>query len=138
MQGSGSKHGEKGTVDLWSGHGLANETGIYSGYLYAAKAVQVVQDFAAASRAAVERREVPHAGLLLYLAWHNTHTPLECPPEWMYPSWPAFNNSLAERMTFNCMAHILDDGIANVTTALRVAGLWDHTLLFFAAGVLLP
>ena len=39
-QGSGSKNHEPGiggTVDLWSGHSLSNETGIYSGYLYADK-----------------------------------------------------------------------------------------------------
>jgi hypothetical protein len=38
-------------------------------------------------------------GLFMYLAWHNTHTPLECPQEWEYPSWPPYNNSHASRMT---------------------------------------
>ena len=38
-------------------------------------------------------------GLFMYLGWHNTHTPLECPQEWEYPSWPPYNNSHASRMT---------------------------------------
>jgi hypothetical protein len=38
-------------------------------------------------------------GLFMYLAWHNTHTPLECPVEWEYPSYPPYNNSNGARMT---------------------------------------
>ena len=93
-----------------------------------------------------------------YLAWHNTHTPLECPEEWMYPSLPSYHNndrhapslslsvslsvSLAlslflsqsyrndnsARNTYNCMARVLDSGIANVTKALQAASLWDETV----------
>ena len=73
------------------------------------------------------------AGLFIYLAWHNTHTPLECPEEWSYPALPASNNSYKPRMVYNCMSRILDDGIGNVTAALRRAGLWEDAQLFFAA-----
>ena len=124
-QGSGSKHGEKNTLDLWDGHGLSNETGVYSGYLYAQKAVDTIERFASTNTTA--------SGLYLYLAWHNTHTPLECPDEYRYPSWPSFHNSDPHRMTYNCMSRILDDGMSNVTRALKRTGLWDDTLLFFAA-----
>ena len=72
-------------------------------------------------------------GLFLYLAWHNTHTPLECPPEFMYPSLPAYNNSFKARMTYNCMARILDEGVGNVTRTLKSNGLWNETLMFFSA-----
>jgi arylsulfatase I/J len=130
-QGSGSMHGIKGTVDLWSGHALSNETGVYSGYLYSTKAVQVIEKFASDTRDQVARGETPATGLFMYLAWHNTHLPLECPAEWMYPAY--YNNSFPARMTYNCMSRILDDGIGNVTVALKEAGLWDDTLLFFAA-----
>ena len=44
----------------------------------------------------------------MYLAWHNTHSPLECPAEWMYPNY--YNDSSSSRQTYNCMARILDDG----------------------------
>ena len=126
-QGSGSKHSIKGTVDLWEGHSLSNETGVYSGYLYTTKAVKVIEDFAKATAEKVERNETPPTGLFLYLPWHNTHTPLECPEEWMYPAY--YNNSDPSRMTYNGMAHILDDGVGNVTTALKTAGLWDDAIL---------
>ena len=36
-------------------------------------------------------------------------------------------------MTYNCMARILDDGIGNVTAALKAGGVWDETLMLFAA-----
>ena len=36
-------------------------------------------------------------------------------------------------MLYNCMARIMDDGVGNVTAALRAGGLWDSTLLLFAA-----
>lgn len=131
-QGSGSQHGEHGTVDLWDGHSLSNETGIYSGYLYAQKAVNVIEKFVSLNDAGNSESNTS-AGLFLYQAWHNTHTPLECPEEWRYPSWAPYNNSFGQRMTYNCMAQIMDDGIGNITTALKAAGLWDDTLLFFAA-----
>ena len=125
-QGSGSQHGIPGTVDLWGGHELSNETGIYSGYLYATKAVKVIEDFAAGMKKAKEQAagqqatkqatkqaqaqvQAPaYTGLFLYLAWHNTHTPLECPSEYMYPAH--YNNTFKPRMVYNCMTHILDDG----------------------------
>ena len=149
-QGSGDNHfpGQEGTVDLWSGHALSNETGIYSGYLYADKAVGVIERFAAtqqrpevgierdadADRSASEgdtprdavdtdavdtstdytstaytstaggHSAAAPTGLFMYLAWHNTHTPLECPAEWMFPSLPAYNNSYGPRMTYNCVS----------------------------------
>lgn len=73
----------------------------------------------------------------MYLAWHNTHTPLECPPEWMYPPLGMhggldFNNN-SQRMTYNCMSRILDDGVGNVTAALKAGGLWPSTLMLFSA-----
>ena len=63
--------------------------------------------------------------LFIYLAWHNTHTPLECPEEWMFPPVAAWNKNNSQRNTYNCMARVLDDGIGNVTKALRTAQLWE-------------
>ena len=85
-QGSGSTHGEGKTVDLWEGHGPSNMTGIYSGYLYAHRAVAVISNFSSSNDALRRAGRRTDAGLFMYLAWHNTHTPLECPEEWMYPA----------------------------------------------------
>ena len=39
----------------------------------------------------------------------------------------------SDRHTFNAMARVLDEGIANVTAALRKASLWNSTLFVFSA-----
>ena len=48
----------------------------------------------------------------------------------MYPSLPSYNNNNSARNTYNCMARVLDDGIGNVTKALKAAtpSLWDETV----------
>ena len=126
-QGSGSANGEgPGTIDLWEGHTPSNMSGIYSGFLYADRAVQVIEDFAASLDVASEEMvEGANDKLFIYLAWHNTHTPLECPEEWMFPPLAAWHNNNSQRNTYNCMARVLDDGIGNVTKALRTAQLWE-------------
>ena len=122
-QASGSSHGEgKNIVDLWDGHAPSNLSGTFSAKLYSLRAVEIVN----AAAAAGER-------LFLYLAWHNTHFPIQCPPEWMYASMAAYNNSEPARMTYNCMARILDDGVGNVTKALKAGGLWNETLIMFVS-----
>lgn len=95
--------------------------------------MSVIENYTAANAAAALRGDAGDAGLFMYLAWHNTHAPLECPSEWEYPALPAYNNSFGKRMTFNCMCQILDDGVGNVTAALRAGGLWSSTLMLFSA-----
>ena len=160
-QGSGSANGEgPGTIDLWAGHVPSNMSGTYSGFLYAdrtphhlaleslgsvflrhpsrknplrAGAVQVIEEFAASLDAAGQAKLAgADDKLFIYLAWHNTHTPLECPEEWMFPPLASWHNNNSQRNTYNCMARVLDDGIGNVTKALRAAQLWDETLMLFS------
>ena len=38
-----------------------------------------------------------------------------------------------DRHTFNAMARVMDEGVYNVTSALKQAGLWETTLLVFSA-----
>lgn len=68
-------------------------------------------------------------------AWHcvqhNTHTPLESPPEFMYPT--TLKPTDTNRMTYNAMARCLDEGVGNVTGALRDAGMWSSTLVIWYA-----
>eukprot|EP01079_Euglenida_sp_SAG-EU17-18_P004395 gene4395-798_t len=123
--------GSSGAVDLWEGHGPSNQSGMYSGYIYAERAVKVIENFAAGAASAAASGDKGPTGLFMYLAWHNTHSPLECPQEWEYPFY--YNNSNKERGTYNCMAHILDNGVGNVTAALKAGGLWSSTLIFFSA-----
>ena len=74
----------------------------------------------------------------------STHVrrPLEAPAKYEYPP-PASsnNNTFGPRMIYNAMARALDDGMKNVTDAIKAAGLWPETLVVFSAdngGWLLP
>ena len=101
-----------------------------------AGAVQVIEEFAASLDAAGQAKVAgADDKLFIYLAWHNTHTPLECPEEWMFPPLASWHNNNSQRNTYNCMARVLDDGIGNVTKALRAAQLWDDTLMLFSVKV---
>eukprot|EP01051_Picozoa_sp_SAG22_P014558 SAG22_NODE_1784_length_3588_cov_27.751791_2_plen_274_part_00 len=108
-------------------------TGIYSAYNYAERSVAIIANFSRTRRRLLGEGEPPATGMFLYQAWHSTHVPLQCPPEWMYPPLPANNNSDPNRMTYNCMVRIQDDGIGNLTAALKVGGLWEGALVMWAA-----
>ena len=124
-QRSGSSLFQGPTVDLWENHGPSNRSGVYSGYNYAQRAVEIIS------------KTMPREQLFMYIGWHNTHTPLECPEEWMYPPLGLHGgvdySNFSQRMTYNCMSRILDDGIGNVTTALVAKKLWNETLMLFSA-----
>jgi len=111
-------------VDLWHGEGPAwGLNGTYSGYMYARFATAVVTNFTAA------RKKDGTSKLFMYLPWHNTHTPLESPPEFLYPT--TLKPDDPNRQTYNAMARCLDEGVGNVTDALRSAGMWDSTLVIW-------
>lgn len=67
--------------------------------------------------------------LFLYIAWQNTHSPLYEEPE----LYDTAGIEFTMRRTAAGMTAALDDGIANVTMALKVAGLWADTLVLFSA-----
>lgn len=109
-------------VDLWEQSAPAfNQNGTYSAYIYANKAVQIINNFTTVSRAAD-----PEAKLFLYLPWHDTHTPLEAPEKYSYPP-VGTNNTFAPRLTYNAMSRALDDGMKNVTDAVKATpGTWHR------------
>jgi arylsulfatase B len=67
--------------------------------------------------------------LYLYLAWHLTHSPLQAPARFLDPALAA----VPGRQLYHGMARALDEGVGNVTAALRVAGMWPRTLLVWSA-----
>ena len=74
----------------------------------------------------------PHSPLALFLTYQMTHTPLDPPEEYRRPShWPQYDTP--QRLAFNALAAAMDQGIANVTRALRRSGMWNNTLLIFSA-----
>ena len=109
-----------GAVDLWMDHGPAfGMNGTYSTEIYAPRAVEIISKHDASQP------------LFLYLPWHVTHTPLEAPDSYLYPSLPAYNNSFDARMKLNAMVRIMDEGIGNVTNALKARGMWSTTLMVY-------
>ena len=95
----------------------ANNT--YSTYLLAARAVEIIETAGAAP-------------FFMYLAFQNVHWPLQAPQQYL----DRFANATggdAARQAVAAMASILDDGVRNVTDALKARGIWESTLLVFVA-----
>ena len=112
-------------VDLWRDHGPAfGENGTFSGYLYSREAERVIHAHAAAHGA--DGSSTP---LFMYLAWHLVHSPLEVPTLYFDPRC-ADNH---QRQLYHGMTTALDEGVGNVTQALRDTGMFENALIIFYA-----
>eukprot|EP01052_Picozoa_sp_SAG31_P028846 SAG31_NODE_2820_length_5041_cov_2.048968_1_plen_196_part_00 len=118
---SGAKGPNTQCVDLWQGDAPAfTSNGSFTGYIYTSRAVDLI------------RHHPTSSPLFLYVAYQCTHAPLEAPAIYHRSSyWKG--QAVQTRQDFNTMVAALDDGILNVTDALKVAGLWNETLLIFSA-----
>ena len=113
-------------VDLWRDHGPAfGENGTFSGYLYSAEAERVIERHVAAHPEGTSDSKP----LFMYLAWHLVHSPLEVPAQYLDPRCADSKN----RQLYHGMATALDEGIGNVTRALRKHGMYNNTLIVFAS-----
>lgn len=107
-------------IDLWRDHGPAfGENGTFSGYLYSREAERVIY-----AHAADDSRP-----LFMYLAWHLVHSPLEVPTHYFDPR--CADN--LQRQLYHGMTTALDEGVGNVTRALRDTGMFDNALIIFYA-----
>ena len=114
--------GQAGGVDLWRNHAPAyGRNGTYSVYLYGGEAVRVIQSHAATST----------GPLFVYVAWQASHAPLEAPDR--FQKLEKFDTKAGTRGKMNALVAALDEGVSNVTKALKATGLWDNTLLIFQA-----
>jgi arylsulfatase B len=119
--GVGNCNGSKSAPDIrdiWVGNATAPALiGNYTGTRFNDAAVRIISS------------HDPSTPLFLYLALHNTHAPLESLPEFaaLYPgvTWPAEKQYLA-------MTSTVDSTVANVTAALKAAGMWDNAVVFWA------
>lgn len=93
--------------------------GRYSTELYASAAV---------ARIAAHDPATP---LFLYVAFQAVHAPDQVPQSYIDP----YNATIADakRRIFAGMLSALDEGVANITAALRARGMGDNTLIVFAA-----
>ena len=111
-------------TDFW--HTSAPATGYdneYSATVYGSETVKVVEANAKAG-----------AGVkpfFVYLAFANTHEPLEAPPQYqaLYP--PTLQPR--SRMLLGAMVSAMDEAVGNITDALKATKLWENTLLVWVA-----
>ncbi|XP_030849646.1 arylsulfatase B-like [Strongylocentrotus purpuratus] len=107
-----------------SGYDLhANKTpvfqyeGQYSTHLFTNKTIDVIE------------RHDKTKPLFMYLAYQAVHVPLEVPDSYMDPY---MNITDKNRRTFAGMVACMDEGVGNITRALKDAGLYDNTIIIFS------
>ena len=110
----------QGHRDMWhddhAGDDIADQI-FYSANFYTERAVAIIEAHPA---------DTP---LFMYLPYQNVHAPNQAPPDWELNNYSTF----AAGNTYANMLHMLDEGCANVTAALRQRSFWDNTLLLFTA-----
>ena len=97
-----------------------DDRGKYSTNIFTRRAIDVI------NRHAQSKEEKP---LFLYLAYQAVHSPDEVPH--MYRDAYLDKNWTNKRTIYAGMLTAADEGIANVTQALKDSGLWNNTLIIF-------
>ena len=127
--------------DMWHDHGpgtdiVGSDTFLYSADFFATTAVNIIDAHAVkvAKAALREDDDEETESLFMYLPYQNVHYPYQLPPAWQVRSFPSFNPSnTSQRHTYANMLALLDEGIKNVTEALKRGALWENTLIVFSA-----
>jgi arylsulfatase A-like enzyme len=86
--------------------------------------------FTQRAEAVIAAHDPAAAPLFLYVALQNTHAPIQADASFaaLYP-----NETYATRRDFSGMLSAVDSAVANITAALKAAGMWDNTVLFWAS-----
>lgn len=92
----------------------------YSTPVFTQRAVEIIEKFSPSSP----------KPLFLYLPYQNIHWPLECPQAYI----DKFKDVPDQKRRTVCgMTSILDEGVGNVTAALKRMGIFDNTLIIFSS-----
>ena len=105
--------------DMWQDSANLYDNSTYGAELYVAHALQTIADFNAST----------HAALFMYIPFQNTHAPFQVPARYENPARTPHGN----KRTYLGMGSCMDEGIGNITAALKARGLWENTLLVFSA-----
>ncbi|KAK8805762.1 hypothetical protein WA158_002418 [Blastocystis sp. Blastoise] len=96
-----------------------NAKDIYSTTLFTSEAINVINNHNSTNP------------MYLYLAYQAVHAPDEVPEQYVKPYAETIKNQ--KRRAFAGMMTALDEGIYNVTEALKKKGLYENTLLIFTS-----
>ena len=110
-----------GRHDLWEGDAPATTAVpkmVYSADIYTARAVELVEAHPVATP------------FFLYFAIQNVHSPYQLPPALQVKSYPAMGSKWH---VYANMLYTLDEGVHNLTAALRRHAMWEDTLMLFTA-----
>eukprot|EP01065_Artemidia_motanka_P038521 TRINITY_DN47370_c0_g1_i1.p1 TRINITY_DN47370_c0_g1~~TRINITY_DN47370_c0_g1_i1.p1 ORF type:complete len:551 (+),score=139.19 TRINITY_DN47370_c0_g1_i1:50-1654(+) len=119
-----------GAVDLWENNAPAyGRNGTWSTGIFTAAAVAVIEKHA--------EQHPSDAGppLFLYFAEHDAHGSIQAPWRLVQPYIDALpdRNDTSLIATFSAMVTAADEAVANVTAALKRAGMWSRTLVVWTS-----
>lgn len=107
--------------DAWLNNAtFPSAIGEYTGTRFSERAIQYVENHA---------KVHPDQSMFMYLALHNTHGPLEALPEFikMYNTTYPF----PQQHLYYAMMTTVDTIVANLTAAIKKAGLWDNSIFIW-------
>jgi len=123
-----TKKGGGQVRDIWRNEGEVPEEEVDEGEhatnLFSREAIGVIERHAAAGR------EGGMEPLFLYLAYTAPHTPLQADEKYLEICKEVPNR---HRRTFCAMVAQLDEGVGNVTRALKKEGMWEDTVVVFSS-----
>ena len=99
---------------------VTDMNGTYSTHLYTSKAIDIIK------KASLSSSPKP---LFLYLAYQAVHAPMEVPSEYVKPYLHIHNYN---RRQYAGMVAAMDEGVGNITAALKRHGLWENTIVVFS------
>jgi len=97
---------------------VADELGNYSTHVFTREAVRVIEQYNSTDP------------LFLYLAYQAVHAPDEVPESYKAP-YANRTDWNEKRKTYAGMLRAADEGIGNVTAALKAAGMWEDLIIVF-------
>jgi len=96
-----------------------NETTCYSTHVFTHEVERIIKN------------HNPAEPLFIYLPYQAVHGPLQAPASYILPYENKFGGN-KDRIMDAAMVSAMDEGIGNITRAMKKAGLWNDTLLVFS------